>query len=333
MARVREFRVKFAGASSNRVSGVQHPPQLRNIERCGKRTIEKMAPILDQVAAALGLQAGSREAYGTIGDVSVRVVLTMAEDGPLHFSLEVANAGSRAHFGACAMNVFGRFNRWAGRELITGDRSFDEEVLIEGDAVEIAAILDAETRGSIRELVAWPTTIRDGCIRVERVPLDTRSVLGNVEALTPYVHRLGPLRSHAELCDRLARNAANDAVSGVRMRNLRLLAQHAVDTPWLEGAVARGLVDHESEIRLLAAEHATPGTAERSPYRAAGSLADPLRVLCELAIGPYPATVRIRAIDLLARRFSRGDVGETLNRLANDENEAIRKAAHRAFGC
>ncbi len=218
---------------------------------------------------------GSPQAECRRGDYIIRAeVRTYKEEEhqPVHANLHVTLTCPRLPEGL-------RFSRESGRsaDILTGDALFDDAVEMVGDTVELAAILDDRLRFSLRRLVAWDGSFRDG-----RLFWKTTQGFGAavVPKLIIELVQLAEQLIEAEAAavpQRLAANATTDPVPGVRLWNLSLLQQHfpglslareassgdlADADPWVRLAAARFLRDDGAEVlRSLLADERAPDHA------------------------------------------------------------------------
>jgi hypothetical protein len=193
------------------------------------------------------------------------------EDQPLSANVHVTLVCPRLPEGV-------RFSQETGwwADILTGDALFDDAVAIVGDTVELAALLDARLRFSLRRLVAWDGSLRGG-------RLFWKTTQGFTAAVVPKL--LGELVQLADhlieakrglIPDRLAANAGKDPVPGVRLWNLSLLQQHFTDLsaatasrtslgdpdPWVRLAAARFLPDEGNDVlQSLVADERAPDYA------------------------------------------------------------------------
>ena len=137
-----------------------------------------------------------------------------------------------------------------GRESEVGDRVFDDAFFLEGPAQPILALLDEETRKLLTELNGMSKfSIASGELtatfyRDERITDILRHLLALGERLVP------PF----DIAQRLAENANQDPIPGVRLQNLLLLIRERVHDPETAGALRKACSDPFPEIRLRAAK-------------------------------------------------------------------------------
>jgi hypothetical protein len=153
-------------------------------------------------------------------------------------------------------------------EVATGHPFFDEEVCVQGRSALALALLDAETRWRVTELMQERWTVAGLEIEVHAslagsklvvwVPhrrFDTRAqmveqltaVLGQVLAVA---HRLV---APTDLTDRIAENLREEPEVDVRIQSLKLLAREYAEDPVTGRALRTALGDPSEEVRLQAA--------------------------------------------------------------------------------
>jgi HEAT repeat protein len=152
------------------------------------------------------------------------------------------------------------------REIEIGDAGFDGEVYVRGEPEILRAVLDDETRLSVRDLlrhgvstargrVLAPAlvTVRDGNVVCETgfADADLRAELGSVlERLLGLARRLRP---PADAVARLVENTAREPDWRVRVANLRFLMRTYPQHPGTRQALERALRDTQEDVQLEAA--------------------------------------------------------------------------------
>jgi HEAT repeat protein len=169
------------------------------------------------------------------------------------------------------------------RERPIGDESFDREFFISGPAPLVSALLDEGTRSLFFQIH------REGRLKLADGELQADLSDEKVARVLPLLLELGrrfgrPL----DIPQRLADNAGEDSVPGVRLESLRLLIQDFRDEPRTAAALRKACSDPRPEIRLYAAK------ALGSEGRA---------VLPELAENPEDDAVSAQAVWLLDREL------------------------------
>jgi HEAT repeat protein len=133
--------------------------------------------------------------------------------------------------------------------ILTGDQSFDREVVVEGDENALA-VLSASTRRALLREMRHGSSVNDATLirELPRVLRTTRAIVPQVEHSLQLLRRL--LRP-TDVAHRLAGNALRDPVPAVRIKNLKRLAE---GHPESATEVSRALLrDRDPAVRLLAA--------------------------------------------------------------------------------
>lgn len=135
------------------------------------------------------------------------------------------------------------------REIEVGDEMFDDMFFVEGPRRLVFTLLDAETRGLLRNINALgPLGIAGGEIRAEM----PESLLDTVLPMLLDVARRFAQR--VDVAQRLAENAGEDFEAGVRLSNLLLLIREFPGEPGtLETLRNAAWSDPSPEIKLRAA--------------------------------------------------------------------------------
>jgi HEAT repeats len=218
---------------------------------------------------------GSPDAECRRGDYVIRAEVRTykdQEDQPAYANLHVTLVCPRLPAGL-------RFSRESGRsaDMLTGDTLFDDAVEMVGNPVTLAALLDDRLRFSLRRLVAWDGSLRDGRLFWKTTQGFGAAVVPKLLAdLVQLADQLIEAKA-AEVPERLAANAGKDPIPGVRLWNLSLLQQHfpglsvareasrgslADADPWVRLAAARFLRDEGKEVlRSLLADERAPDYA------------------------------------------------------------------------
>jgi HEAT repeat protein len=140
------------------------------------------------------------------------------------------------------------------REVEVGDADFDDLVFVEGAAPLVLALMDAGLRARVRSML-WSD------VSVERGELTafvaSRYEGGSEDPLITVLPTLlefaARLVRPADIVDRLAANARQDPVLGVRVQNLAALAREYPEHPLTAECLRRGLSDPSPDVRLCAA--------------------------------------------------------------------------------
>ena len=158
-----------------------------------------------------------------------------------------------------------------GQPFEAGDPAFDERAHVEGQPMVLQALLDHGTRLAIRNLLAGAVndaasgrtftaraTLRGELTFVfaEKGPMFLRGTLPMaLRAILDLARRLVPPDSVA---DRLAENAREDPVEGVRLRNLEMLRKEYGGQPVASQALRVACGDASDVVRLYAASALGP---------------------------------------------------------------------------
>ncbi|MEL6186740.1 MAG: HEAT repeat domain-containing protein, partial [Myxococcota bacterium] len=150
------------------------------------------------------------------------------------------------------------------REALTlDDPDFDELVKVRGSEAAALALLDADTRELLTQLVRGGGYYAEGRLSSEgnyledmgwdarRPPERESSLLKHIHPMVELADRLR--RSPEEDLERIAANARSDPKEAVRKRNLVYLTTHASGTEVARDAVRAALEDPSSGVRLWAA--------------------------------------------------------------------------------
>ncbi len=146
------------------------------------------------------------------------------------------------------------FNR--GDDIQTGDEEFDREVCVLGDESTAFAVLDRETRSTVRAVLARrDITLQRGDLSCElsgyvKDRLLITSILDDILLLAPCLSI-----ASKEIPLRLAKNAASDDFPLLRRRNLELLYQYFRETDSAREAFLQAASDPRPEMRLTGATY------------------------------------------------------------------------------
>jgi hypothetical protein len=231
------------------------------------------------------------------------------EDEParddLHVSLRCERLPRRIRFAP---------ERGSSTDVLTGDPRFDDDVEAQGDPSILAALLDEPLRLGLRKLVAWDGSLRDGQLSWRA---QVGLIAGEIPRMLIELVELADLltASKGGLCERLARNAREDSVAGVRLWNLTLLQQQFSGRKEVKEVSRLLLADVSPWVRLAAARFLTE---EAGPV---------LRALLEDRQAPDHAAAEAAA--LLAARLPVGAAGPVLMAaLKARAGEARRQVIH-----
>ena len=135
------------------------------------------------------------------------------------------------------------------REIEIGDAAFDRELILEGPALTVGALLNQDMRRLLLSLISScsPLEIADGKLRVEVSERDLRRIL-------PILLAIGRRLAEPVAVERqAAKNALGDPEPGVRLFNLLLLARERPGDPATLDVLRAACSDKKPEIRLRAA--------------------------------------------------------------------------------
>ncbi len=134
------------------------------------------------------------------------------------------------------------------REVEVGDERFDSAFYVEGPTRLLSVLLDAETRLQLGNVNAkGRLLIAGGEIQVETWDLHFADVLSLLLELTRR------FREEVNVAQRLAENARQDPVPGVRLRNLLVLVREFPGEPGTLEILRAACADPSPPVRLRAA--------------------------------------------------------------------------------
>jgi HEAT repeat protein len=203
--------------------------------------------------------------------------------------------------------------------LETGDPEFDAVMEASGPPDQVHALLNAETRKAIRELLVG--SVRVGRLHMEggelQMEVPTTGFAGAHPGLPQAARAMAELSRHLvtpePVRQRLAANARHDPVAGVRLKNLFAIVRLLPGDPFALAELRAATNDHEPEIRLRAAVKLGP---------------DGLGVLRALAVdSAVEDGCSARAIEALGARFSTGEAQALLDLACRDPHRQARRPA------
>lgn len=212
-------------------------------------------------ARTLGLQTGPRAKTldGEIDGCRVtarRVSLTDGADvGPELAVHPVPRLPADLAFGAEGL-VQTVLRSVAGPDLDTGDKAFDDKVLIKGNPARVLATFDPATRRLVRRLVAEGVVLDGGELRITGNALRAEKVVDQIPAMVRAAKAL--VLPAEQIPNRLAERVERDPLSGVRQRALELLVSLYYEHPAAAQALEQALTDRTPAVRLYAMRHALP---------------------------------------------------------------------------
>jgi len=159
--------------------------------------------------------------------------------------------------------------RLGQKEIVLGDPAFDDVIYLRGTPALALAVFDAQTRGLVASMargyfrgagaaavLRLDATIL--CANQELQVLLPGQAFGETATtlakLIPILLALARrLDRPKDLPERIAANAVDDPVVGVRLANYRMLLQQQADASKVRNTLLTGLRDPSEEIRLTAA--------------------------------------------------------------------------------
>jgi HEAT repeats len=196
-----------------------------------------------------------------------------------------------------------------------GDPEFDRDVYVTGLPDIVRAVLDADARLLLRELLhghvqpgthSALTSLRDGVLEVGFRDSNSQAFPPRLPLLLATLVDLGRrLEPPARIPERIAANTLVETLWQVRLENLRLLVDMYRHAPETTQALEHGCQDAHDEIRLLAASalgEGGSGTLWELASRPSTDASCAARAIVALgALLP-----RERALALLAQAFAAG---------------------------
>ena len=135
------------------------------------------------------------------------------------------------------------------REVEVGDEQFDSAFYVEGPTRLLSVLLDAQTRLQLVNVNAkGRLLIACGEIRVETWDLHFASILPLLLQITRRF-----MEEEVNIAQRLAENARQDPVPGVRLRNLLILVREFPREPGTREILRAACADSSPQVRLRAA--------------------------------------------------------------------------------
>lgn len=321
--------------------------------------------IWKDVAQELGLrcQGGEyeRTINGLIDGVSVRaafrrqigkternehaleqVVFHGAEFGPIPDSLVVRRDTAPRLLGL----------RFGARDVALGDAPFDELVELPGLDARSCAALSHPARQQLARFLKIGGEVRQGTLWCALDGSDDHE-RDSLVAMLQFLSQLGTSLAVTSdtLHQRLSHNALRDPSAGVRLRNLRFLADATIQAPpALLASTARSLLaDSDSAVRILAARqlgadgmpvlraevsHAHAESAARiAALRALAELRAPdlEPLLGGLLAAPSAPELVSAALAIVGQQRLNG-LAKTVARWTESDTESVRRAAAKALG-
>lgn len=205
----------------------------------------------------------------------------------------------------------------AGGDVTTGDRAFDDAVLVQGDPALVLAVLDAANRRLVRRLVSEGALLDGGELRWRGLPGST----GLTETIRALVRAAKALQiDPGAIPGRLRQRVKRDPLPDVRRRALELLLARFPEAPETAAALETALGDRDPSLRLRATRQTGPGEDAR--------IEPVLRALA--ADARVEARVREEALDLYIDRLGSPRASPLLVELLDDAAMAPGAAARLA---
>jgi HEAT repeat protein len=261
-----------------------------------------LAAASDQLGVSFApLSAGSWKAEGTCGPyalstaLSVEILLPQDEND---VSQRVEYLRATVSGGLIPRGMSFTPERDSGDDILIGDPLFDDTVEAHGEPSVVLARLDEAVRKKVRRLVSDGGRLENGEL-VWHAP--TRYLSHEIPQALRMLLDLADEISSLEgggICPRLARNACQDSVSGVRLWNLLALQEQFPLSREAREASRQGLEDVSPWVRLSAARFLREGEGP---------------ALESLVRDPaVPDHAAAEAVALLAARGPAGEVGSLL---------------------
>lgn len=234
-----------------------------------------------------------------------------------------------------------------GEDVQIGDGEFDAAVNVSGPEPIAVAFLGQEARTSIRELIAAGGSVQQGCIRLD-IKGDM-SGRGEIRRAVEWLLELVSGLPHGTVLQRHCANATGDRYPGVRLRNLRLLAEKFRATEEAKSAALAALADPEPAVRLFAATFVKGGQGlavlkalledadisddlRADAVRAAGASRDPSLLGAVYALVPRRDPALAEAVAAALGQFGGADAEHSLLRLMSRDAMEVKRAAATALG-
>jgi hypothetical protein len=185
---------------------------------------------------------------GRLGPLTISMVMTGERNSSS--SWEVAVSGIALELTVRAEGVGARIQKrlGIGDDVETGDAAFDGDLIVLGDPGIAHALLDAKTRETLRRRFDSVVSLWGGRL-VVRVP----ALYTVADALKAALDLARPLVLPDDLATRLAHNALEDPVEGVRLACLRTLILRHAQHPATRGTLEHACEDTSERVRLEAA--------------------------------------------------------------------------------
>ena len=222
--------------------------------------------------------------------------------GDLFFGLKMRKEGVGSSIGKL----------FKGEDLQVGDAFFDREVHIDGDPLESMALLNAEARAAVLDLLSQGGSVDNGVVEWETrgAMKDAGLIEGKVRSLVRLVNQLS--LGGRDIAQCLAENAIKDPLPSVRLRNLEALL------------TSQGLVP----ATLVVARRCLDDPSATVALRAALALGDEGLPHIEQLIGQRDVPPLMR-IDALGRLGARGE--EVLLSMLDSGDVVVLRATARAL--
>ena len=282
---------------------------------------------------------------------SLHVLIEAAPSSPEPGRLRITVSGVAGGLSLRTEGLATRVQKRLGfdREIQTGHDGFDADFLIVSDGAVAHAVLDADTRGALRRLFGAhdPITLAAGTLSVDFARNTTLNAV-DLEQILDLAQRLV---EPDDVGARIARNALEDRVDGVRRRCLLALLEgyggHAATRDTVRRACADASEDVRLEAALASGEEGLPvlralassGESEACAARAIRALGARLdeaetRRLLERGLDRRRLAVTIACIEALGEpgRGSAAVEELLIGRCLGDADQGVRSAAAVALG-
>jgi HEAT repeat protein len=236
---------------------------------------------------------------------------------------------------------------FTGEDILTGDEAFDAAVNVSGPEPIAVAFLGQEARTSVSELLAAGGSVRQGCIHLESK--GAMSGEGDIRWAAELLLGLVSVLPGGTMLEHVLANATGDGNPGVRLRNLKLLAEKFRSEEETKRAALAALADPEPAIRLFAATFvkggqglavlkellenaAVPDDVRVDAVRAAGASRDPALLELLYALVPKRDPALAAAVATALGQLGKAEAETSLLRLMSRESTEVKRAAAAALG-
>jgi hypothetical protein len=148
-------------------------------------------------------------------------------------------------------------------DVAVGDPAFDDRLELQGPELTLRAAMDQATRAELRRLMSEGVTLEKGvlsCAVRGRLARNPREFFGEADepALAARIQHMLAVMARLQIApnripESLAHNAKADPVAGVRLKNLRVLADHFAAGAETQEAALAALEDSDLAVRIAGA--------------------------------------------------------------------------------